>query len=270
MQNNFSYAQIRKGDPIAQMSSAQNRNTMTQNTGQFVGYRLNTRIRTLRIAKGWSQTQLGEKLAELMGNDKKIPTSTIASWEHKDAAIAKIPAPDKVIALSNLFNVTVDYLKGFSDDPKKSAMEYIATQADIQNIEILPQELAQHMGEPVWISCEQYNGWMLLTDLYELIDCNGEKHSVPEIRRFNPVFSIFPPCHAYFRQVYNLYVIPETQIKNYRERMWVCINSPDKQLQNYNGWYERTPDGMGVRGKTILSFDSYFDFWIAYTTPLSD
>ena len=52
--------------------------------------------------------------------------------------------------------------------------------------------------------------------------------------------------------------------------MWVCINSPDKQLQNYNGWYERTPDGMGVKGKTILSFDSYFDFWIAYTTPLSD
>lgn len=270
MQDNFSYAQIRKGDPIAQMSSAQNRSNLQQNSGQFPGYRLNTRIRALRISKGWSQAELGLKLAEIMESDRKIPTSTIASWEHKNSAIAKIPAPDKVNALSKLFGVTVDYLKGFSDDPKKSAMEYISTQADIQNIEILPQELAQHMGEPVWISCEQYDGWMLLTDMYELVDTNGERHSVPEIRRLNAVFSVFPPCHVYFRQVYNRYVIPENQIRNYRERMWVCINSPDKKLQNYNGWYERTADGMGVKGKTILSYDSYFDFWIAYTTPLSD
>lgn len=270
MQNKFSYTQARKGDPIAQMSSAQNRSTLHQSAGQFPGYRLNTRIRALRTSRGWSQAELGEKLAEIMGSDKKIPTSTIASWEHKNAAIAKIPALDKINALSSLFGVTVDYLKGFSDDPKKSAMEYISTQADIQNIEILPQELAQHMGEPVWISCEKYDGWMLLTNLYELIDCNGEKHSVSEICHLNAVFSVFPPCHVYFKQVYNRYVIPENQIRNYRERMWVCINSPDKQLQNYNGWYERTSDGMGVKGKTLLSYDSYFDFWIAYTTPLLD
>lgn len=270
MKDHFSYAQIRKGDPIAQMSSAQNRSNLPLNSGQFPGYRLNTRIRALRTAKGWSQAQLGEKLAELMGIERKIPTSTIASWEHKDPSIAKIPSPDKVNALSMLFGVTIDYLKGFSDDPKKSAMEYISTQADIQNIEILPQELAQHMGEPIWVSCEQYDGWMLLTDMYELVDVNGEKHSVTKIRGLNAVFSIFPPCHVYFRQVYNRYVIPENQIRNYRERMWVCINSPDKLLQTYNGWYERTADGMGVKGKTILSYDSYFDFWIAYTTPLSD
>ena len=52
--------------------------------------------------------------------------------------------------------------------------------------------------------------------------------------------------------------------------MWVCINSPDKSLQNLNGWYVRTSDGLGVKGKTILSFDSYFDLWLAYTTPLTD
>ena len=247
MQSKFSYSQIRKGDPVAQMSSAQKRSNLSQNQEAFLGYRLNTRIRALRTAKGWSQTELGEKLAEIMGSDKKIPTSTIASWEHKDAAIAKIPAPDKVNALSTLFEVTIDYLKGFSDDPKKSAVEYISTQSDIQNIEILPQELAQHMGEPIWISCENYDGWMFLTNLYELIDANGEKHSVPEIHRLNAVFSVFPPCHVYFKQVYNRYVIPETQIRNYRERMWVYINSPDKKLQNYNGWYERTADGMGVK-----------------------
>lgn len=270
MQNNTSHSQIRKGDPIAQMSTAQARSRLSQGTGQFSTYRLNIRIRALRTSRGWSQSYLGENLAKLMNLDRKIPTSTIASWEHKNPAVAKIPAPDKIEALAKLFDVTTDYLKGFSDDPEKSAAEYISTQSNIQNIEILPQELAQHMGEPVWVSCEEYDGWMFLTNLYELIDCNGDKHSVSKIRNLQPVFSIFPPCHVYFKQVYNRFVIPENQIRNYRERMWVCISSPDKQLQSYNGWYERTDDGMGVRGKTLLSFDSYFDFWIAYTTPLSD
>lgn len=260
--------QIRKGDPFAKLNSAKNNSTLSSN--QSFGYKLNTRIRALRTAKGWSQAELGERLAETMGIDTRIPNSTVASWEHKDAAIAKIPSPDKIEALASLFDVSIDYLKGLSEDPKQSAIEFISNHTQTQNIDILPQELAQHMGKPVWISCESYNGWMLLTDYYELIDSKGNKHSVQDIRKLNANFSTFPPCHAYFKQVYNRYVIPETQIRNYRERMWVCINSPDKNMQDYNGWYTRTPDGLGVKGKTILSFDSYFDLWLAYTTPLSD
>lgn len=260
--------QIRKGDPIAQMSSAQNRTSHNSSNINSIGYKLNIRLRALRTANGWSQAELGERLAQIMGNTKKIPTSTVASWEHKNSALAKIPSPDKISALAHLFDVSIDYLKGLSDDPQKSAIEYISNQSKLENIEILPQELAQHMGEPIWVSCSEYNGWMFLTDFYELVDSKGVIHSVPEIRKLNPIFSVFPPCHVYFKQIYNRYVIPESQIRNYRERMWVCINSPDKSLQNLNGWYTRTADGIGVKGKTLLSFDSYFDFWLAYTTPI--
>lgn len=264
--------QIRKGDPIAQMSSSQKRSSSDSyyDGNHSIGYKLNTRLRSLRTSLGWSQTELGERLAQTMGLAQKIPTSTIASWEHKNSKIAKIPSPDKINALAHIFNVSADYLRGLSDDPTKSATEFLSTQSKIENIEILPQELAQHMGEPIWVSCEQYNGWMFLTDFYELVDSKGNTHSVPEIRGLNPVFSAYPPCHVYFKQIYNRYVIPENQIRNYRERMWVCINSPDKSLQNLNGWYVRTSDGLGVKGKTILSFDSYFDLWLAYTTPLTD
>ena len=264
--------QIRKGDPLAKMSTTQNRssNVQASQPNQFLGYKLNVRIRSLRMAKGWSQSILGEKIAETMGLSSRIPTSTIASWEHKNPSLAKIPSPDKIEAMAKLFHVSVDYLKGLSEDPKRSALEFISTQSQIQNIEILPQELAQHMGEPIWISSDSYNGWMILTDYYELIDSKGQKHSVQDIRKLNATFSIFPPCHVYFKQIYNRYVIPETQIRNYREKMWVCINSPDKNMQSLNGWYTRTPDGLGVKGKALLSFDSYFDLWLAYTTPLSD
>lgn len=270
MKTNESTPQIRKGDPLAQMNNSKNQNLSSDQSSNSIGYKLNIRLRALRTARGWSQSELGEMLAQTMGLSQRIPTSTVASWEHKNALIAKIPSSDKINALAHLFDVSVDYLKGLSDNPKKTALEYISNQSKPENIEILPQELAQHMGEPVWISCSEYNGWMLLTDFYELIDSKGTIHSVPEIRKLNPVFSIFPPCHLYFKQIYNRYVIPETQIRNYRERMWVCINSPDKSLQYLNGWYIRTSDGIGVKGKTMLSFDSYFDFWIAYTTPISE
>lgn len=271
MESRNQNAQIRKGDPLAKMSSAkQHSNSGAVQPNQFIGYKLNTRIRALRTAKGWSQSELGEKIADTMGITSKIPTSTVASWEHKDSSLAKIPSSDKIEAMAKLFHVSIDYLKGLSEDPKYSAIEFISTQTKVQNIEILPQELAQHMGEPVWITCDNYNGWMLLTDYYELIDAKGTIHSVQDVRKWGASFSTFPPCHVYFKQVYNRYVIPETQIRNYREKMWVCINSPDKNMQALNGWYTRMPDGTGVKGKTVLSFDSYFDLWLAYTTPLSD
>lgn len=272
MSTHKSNLQIRKGDPLAKLNSQKsgNFNSSLTQSGQSIGYKLNTRLRALRTAKGWSQTDLGQKLAEYMHLDNKIPTSTIASWEHKDPFLAKIPSPDKIEGLAALFKVTSDYLKGLSDDPKRSAIEYISSHNPIQNVEIIPQELSQHLGEPIWIKSDSYDGWMLLTKLYELVDYNGITHSVTDIRKDNATFSIFPPCHVYFKQVYNRFVIPETQIRNYRDRIWVCINSPDPNMQNYNGWYTKTPDGLGVKGKTILSYDSYFDFWIAYTSPLTD
>ena len=117
--------QIRKGDPLAKISNAKNHNSLSQ-PNQFIGYKLNTRLRALRTAKGWSQSELGEKLGETLGQTSKIPTSTIASWEHKNPSLAKIPSPEKIEALSKLFHVTIDYLKGLSDDPKRTAIEFIS------------------------------------------------------------------------------------------------------------------------------------------------
>ena len=95
--------QIRKGDPLAKLNTSKSQINSMSNSS--IGYKLNTRIRSLRNAKGWSQTELGEKLAEVLGNSSKIPTSTIASWEHKDPALAKIPSPDKIDALAKLFSI---------------------------------------------------------------------------------------------------------------------------------------------------------------------
>ena len=118
--------QVRKGDPLAKLNSRKSSNSdaFSSASNHSIGYKLNTRIRALRTSKGWSQTELGEKLANYMNLNSKIPTSTIASWEHRDPSLAKIPSPDKIEALAALFKVTTDYLKGLSDDPKRTAIEF--------------------------------------------------------------------------------------------------------------------------------------------------
>ena len=44
--------QIRKGDPLIRLNTARGQSGSSQN--QSIGYKLNTRIRALRNAKGWS------------------------------------------------------------------------------------------------------------------------------------------------------------------------------------------------------------------------
>lgn len=259
-------------DHFAQMSSSKNHFSNFNNSlsNDTLVYKLNYRIRSLRISRGWSQSELGKRLGNYMNLDKNIPTSTISSWENKNITLAKIPSPDKIEALSHVFHVTIDYLKGLSDDPHKNAIEFISNQSSITNIDIIPQELPQYFGKPIWIKNSEYNGWMLLCEDFSFIDCKSNKYTVNNLLEKDSSFSVFPPCNVFFKQIYNRFIIPETQIRNYHDKMWVCINSPDSSLQNLNGWYIRTTDGIGVKGKTFLSFDSYFDLWIAYTTPLDD
>ena len=117
MDLNKSNVQLRKGDPIAQMNNAENKNHIANqsNANQFLGYKLNTRIRALRTSKGWSQAELGERLAETMGLKARIPISTIASWEHKNPAVAKIPTHDKIEALSRVLRCSPGFLMGWED-----------------------------------------------------------------------------------------------------------------------------------------------------------
>ena len=102
MSEKKSQGQIRKGDPLAKMSNSKSyySDSSYRAPNQFIGYKLNTRIRALRTSKGWSQSELGQKLSDTLNLPAKIPTSTIASWEHKNPSLAKIPSPDKIDGLA--------------------------------------------------------------------------------------------------------------------------------------------------------------------------
>ena len=61
---------------------------------------LGQRIYELRIARGWNQVQLAEKLS--------ITKQTVSNWENDNIQ----PSIEMLIRLATLFNVSADYLLG--------------------------------------------------------------------------------------------------------------------------------------------------------------
>ena len=64
---------------------------------------LGKRIHELRIAHGWSQVQLAQRL--------NITKQTVSNWENENIQ----PSVDMLIRLAALFHVTTDYLLGLEN-----------------------------------------------------------------------------------------------------------------------------------------------------------
>ena len=64
------------------------------------------RIRELREANGWTQTQLGKRIG--------VAKTTITGYERED----RQPTPATICALCDLFGCTSDYLLGRSPSPR--------------------------------------------------------------------------------------------------------------------------------------------------------
>lgn len=66
---------------------------------------LGQRINELRIAFGWNQVQLAEKLG--------VSKQTISNWENENIQ----PSIEMLMRTAKLFHVSTDYLLGLSDIP---------------------------------------------------------------------------------------------------------------------------------------------------------
>ena len=81
---------------------------------------LSKNIHELRISFGWSQVQLAQKLG--------ITKQTVSNWENDNIQ----PSIDMLVKLSNIFNVSTDYLLGLT--PTNSI-----------NVDGLPTEFVSHI-----------------------------------------------------------------------------------------------------------------------------
>jgi transcriptional regulator with XRE-family HTH domain len=69
------------------------------------------RFKMLREQRGWTQDDAAERLG--------ISRSTIAGYE--SGAKARVPREDMLIKIADVFDVSIDYLLGRTDEPKAIA-----------------------------------------------------------------------------------------------------------------------------------------------------
>lgn len=81
---------------------------------------LSKNIYELRMSFGWTQVQLAQKLG--------ITKQTVSNWENDNIQ----PSIDMLVKLSNIFNVSTDYLLGLT--PTNSI-----------NVDGLPTEFVSHI-----------------------------------------------------------------------------------------------------------------------------
>lgn len=81
---------------------------------------LSQRIYELRMSFGWTQVQLAQKLG--------VTKQTVSNWENDNIQ----PSIDMLVKLSNIFNVSTDYLLGLT--PTNSI-----------NVDGLPIEFISHI-----------------------------------------------------------------------------------------------------------------------------
>lgn len=83
---------------------------------------LGQRINELRVALGWSQVQLAEKL--------NISKQTVSNWENENIQ----PSIEMLVRIAKLFHVSTDYLLGLDN-------------AQTINVDGLPKHFIAHLTQ---------------------------------------------------------------------------------------------------------------------------
>lgn len=86
------------------------------------------KLTNLRIQKGYSQEKLAEKLY--------VSRQAVSKWE----VGATLPETDKIIAISNFFNVSIDYLlkenmsSNYAENLERTVIKFLGAARDMNEI----------------------------------------------------------------------------------------------------------------------------------------
>lgn len=107
------------------------------------------RLKELRESKGMTQKELADLLNELImnSNSSKIYTQTVSYWEN-----GREPSYEILIKLSNIFDVSLDYLLGKSDckNHEEVRYDYFSKSLSKENIDNLISKYPENIKKSVY------------------------------------------------------------------------------------------------------------------------
>lgn len=212
---------------------------------------LGTRIRILRADKGWSQEELANELSNELDQEEPMKPLTISSYETGK----RLPTLSTLLGLSNVFDVSVDYLLG-SDvkESQKDILKAISVDENTKSnpvidieydVKIAARDYEKYHGNPVFVKANSettlFNPRWGLLDYYEnkIIFAGGEFLSLSKdyvLYRVKPsITSILETSGVY---PYNLGQLMQAPNETY---IYVQLINADAETRGkYDGYYRHT------------------------------
>ena len=237
---------------------------------------LGNRIQKLRSDKNWSQNDLALKLCEVMDQEEAMKPLTISSYETGK----RLPTLPTLLGLSQLFEVSVDYLLGADISDNKAKITKIVTNDD-DNAQASPileldakipvREYEKYHGQPVFVKSSGskpfISRWGLL-DYYkkEVIFVENESINLTsEYELYNVKPSITSVLESEGIYVLNLGQLMKLSPESF---VWVELLNADAETKGlYRGYYRHNSHKsclIGTNGLTLpysglgISYNAYF------------
>jgi len=223
------------------------------------------RLTELRMQKKKTQKEFGRELAVFMGRQADFSVSAVSAWELGN----KTPSMSTVAAMSEYFQVSVEYLRGMTDD--MDAVESVYYDYLQMKYKIDKNKIEAYDETPVWIEfeSEQYsNRWGLVSISKAAIICSD--CSVP-LKATGYNLYVIPLPNDIFTEAFLLKPLSWSQINHYGTKpFWVEVVSKDAKIKLlYNGWYHHNENKTCIINEIGLSlpYTGFGISWRAYSEP---
>lgn len=189
-----------------------------------------SRLKSLRADMKLSQGEVARSISITLGLKDRLANSTVSAWE----VGAKMPSTTYLIALANLYNVSVDYLLGVSQNPNGGMNDIEVNMADYIK-EIKLKDLPRYDGLPVLLSFSnsaRSDVWGIYDREHECFYCKGRIIKVSSIDKcYATMQSSFPIRNEDNKK---LSLIKCKQL----EEVWIDYMGIDAVVsERYSGWY---------------------------------
>lgn len=198
------------------------------------------RLVQLRNQKGWTQRQLATALSDLLGPcDNKaeaISYITISSYERGN----RMPIVNTLIALCQLFDVSMDYMVGLDETPEIKRLEKKEQSLPYEEPDILidTRELKKYHENPVFVMAPNNKGikprWAILDyEKHRLVTANSFIPLTTDLKLFQ-----YRPIEAQFLDVSFRQPLTLPQLVEETNSVYVKMLNADPVVSGeYDGWY---------------------------------
>lgn len=227
------------------------------------------RLASLRKNSGLSQKEFAVRFSEYLGKSMPYAPSTISSWE----VGAKNPTTETLIAMADFFGVSLNYLRGVSNDRTPSDEERVS----ITKYKYLvpADKLKSYDHTPVWLQFDSpmhEDKWGIISMETNSIVCEAEVLSLSQLEELKCQFYILPMPNDIFRDVFLAEPMSFSKMRDSKESFWVEVVAPSSIKTRYDGWYHHNEDKSCIindRGLT-LPYSGFGISWRAYVSPFMD